>query len=290
VSWLLLDAGNSALKWAMVDDRAPQWSAPGRPDAPAGGAGAMGGTLAYQDADFAARLEQGLSAAFAPGPGPAKVCSLVLGCAVAAPSILEAIDRAVARAMGREPTWVDAESGFDHDGIVLRNAYADPKRLGADRWYALIGARARVRQGAIAVVNAGTATTVDGVDESGNFYGGVIAPGLAMMRASLAAGTARLPLAEGKYVAHPADTDDAIWTGILEAQAGLIERRVQRIRESAGGAPQVVLAGGAAAQLAPLLQAHPALGTILLEPDVVLRGLWHRARAWTSHLPVSNPP
>ncbi len=287
MSWLLLDAGNSALKWALVDERAPQWSTPARPDAPAG---ATHGALAYQDADFGARLAQEILQALARSAASVDACSLVLGCAVAASSTLEAIGRAVARACRREPTWASAEAGFDHDGIWIRNAYADPQRLGADRWHALIGARARVRQGAIAVVNAGTATTVDGLDETGNFIGGVIAPGLSLMRASLAAGTARLPVAEGHYAAHPANTDDAIRTGILEAQLGLIERRVQRIREIAGGALHLVLSGGAAGQLAPLLRDQPALGTIVLEPDVVLRGLWHRARAWTSHSPVPDTP
>jgi type III pantothenate kinase len=175
--------------------------------------------------------------------------------------------------------WLRAAERYAHEGIVLRSAYREPGQLGADRWHALIGARARFPRSALALVNAGTATTVDSVQADGMFCGGVIVPGVDLMRASLARGTARLPLAAGDYVLHPDNTDDAIRTGILDAQLGLIERRIRRLREISGTPPQVLVSGGHGAALAALLQNQGGYGAVAQEPDLVLRGLWHQGRA-----------
>jgi hypothetical protein len=67
---------------------------------------------------------------------------------------------------------------------------------------------------------AGTATTIDTLDADGNFLGGVIMPGVGLMLRSLAHGTAALPCAESEYAANPRCTDDAIVSGVIEAQAG----------------------------------------------------------------------
>jgi type III pantothenate kinase len=203
----------------------------------------------------------------------------VLGCAVTSEKNVRAIEAAIRAVNAPAVHWLKAAVRFDHDGVLVQNTYADPARLGADRWHALIGARARFHRGPLAVITSGTATTVDGLAMDGRFLGGVIAPGWDMMRTSLAAGTARLPMAEGEYVAHPDNTDDAIHTGILDAQLGLIERRVRRIREVAGGAVQVVLSGGRSMQLYRLLQSQSGFSKLAHEPDLVLRGLWHHARA-----------
>jgi type III pantothenate kinase len=203
----------------------------------------------------------------------------VLGCAVTSDERIRAIEAAIRAVNAPAVRWLKAAPRFEHDGIAVHNGYADAERLGADRWHALIGARSRFPRGTLAVIGAGTATTVDGLAADGRFLGGVIAPGCDMMRTSLARGTARLPLAEGEYVAHPNNTEDAIVTGVFDAQLGLIERRVRRIREAAGGAVQVVLCGGKALQLFSLLQSQSGFGRLAHEPDLVLRGLWHHARA-----------
>jgi type III pantothenate kinase len=146
----------------------------------------------------------------------------------------------------------------------------------------MIGARSLFPKVNLAVINAGTATTVDGVDMTGNFLGGVIAPGVDLMRSSLAQAAARLPLARGESVAHPDNTDDAIRTGITDAIVGLVEQRMRRIRERAGSPVQVVLSGGNRGVLQPVLEAHGKFGPLALEPELVLRGVWHRARAIAS--------
>lgn len=105
----------------------------------------------------------------------------------------------------------------------VRNRYRVPERLGVDRWCALVGARALFRSPAV-VVMAGTATTIDTLEADGSFPGGRILPGVGLMLRSLAKGTAGLPFADGEYAASPRCTEDAIVTGVLDAQAGAIER------------------------------------------------------------------
>jgi type III pantothenate kinase len=66
----------------------------------------------------------------------------------------------------------------------LTNGYLDPSLLGADRWLALIGAWTKARS-ALCVVDAGTAVKVDSVDADGQHLGGLIVPGIHMMREAL---------------------------------------------------------------------------------------------------------
>ena len=122
----------------------------------------------------------------------------------------------------------------------VTNLYNIPERLGVDRWCALIGAWAMFRKACV-VVMAGTATTIDTLDAQGNFLGGDILPGVGMMQGALARGTAALPFAEGRYVSYPRGTDDAIVSGVLEAQAGAVERVYARLRDPEG---LCVLSGG----------------------------------------------
>jgi len=128
----------------------------------------------------------------------------------------------------------------------VANLYKYPERLGVDRWCALIGARSFLSSAAV-VVMAGTATTIDTLDADGRYLGGAILPGIGLMLRSLAQGTAALPFAEGHYAAYPRCTDDAIVSGVIEAQAGAIERVYARI-----AAPErcCVLSGGYADRIA----------------------------------------
>ncbi|HNH25152.1 MAG TPA: type III pantothenate kinase, partial [Accumulibacter sp.] len=105
----------------------------------------------------------------------------------------------------------------------VRSNYDSPVQLGADRWAALIGARAR-RAAPTLVVCAGTATTVDLLSPDGVFQGGLILPGFNLMRSALASNTAQLPLAEGVFRSTPRNTLDAIFSGCLHAQLGAVER------------------------------------------------------------------
>ncbi|SPE25658.1 exported hypothetical protein [Burkholderiales bacterium] len=189
MSWLLLDVGNTALKWALVPAAAASSLSPGSGARDQLAAGQqLQGTLAIDTPGLQARVAAALGHALslAAGPPGGRVPEASWGCAVAAADKVGAIEEAIHAAGLPAVEWLGAAAGFDHDRIVLRNCYRDPLQLGPDRWHALIGARARFAHGTLAVINAGTATTIDGLGEDGAFFGGVIVPGLELMRASLA--------------------------------------------------------------------------------------------------------
>ena len=153
---------------------------------------------------------------------------------------------------------------------TLRNAYATPKTLGVDRWAAAIGAWGVVGQSCL-VINAGTATTIDMVEtadgKSGVYRGGLILPGMDLMLQSLHQRAARLPQAEGRYCAAPdvADnTHDAITSGAIEATCGAIERMGSRLSDNAPW----LIAGGNADHLKSVLG-----NRVQIVEDLVLEGL-----------------
>jgi type III pantothenate kinase len=132
-------------------------------------------------------------------------------------------------------------------GVV--NDYENPAALGADRWAAAIAAWQQMGE-ACMVISAGTATTIDLVSQAGHFRGGCILPGLVTMLESLTVKTADLPMGTGHFQLPPRNTHDAITTGCLLAQAGAIERMASLLGK---GAP-VLLTGGNAERIQPYLQ------------------------------------
>lgn len=212
-----IDSGNTRIKWGVRD--ADNWLAQG--------------ALAHAEL---AGLEVLLS--------QWKPSSVLLS-NVAGPQALAGIQQALAPWQGLISEVRSGASGLD-----VRNGYDNPAQLGVDRWCALIGARG-ITTAACLVVMAGTATTIDTLDASGQFRGGLILPGLDLMRRALARDTAALPLANGDHDHFPRNTDDAIFSGCLEAQLGAIERAFTRIARE----PDAIclLSGGAAQMLAPQL-------------------------------------
>lgn len=212
---LCLDCGNTRLKWGLNENG--QWL--------------ERGALPLTEIGMLRQVIATL-----PHPQRAIVCN------VAGAVMAEAITAALTMPL----LW--ATSRAEQCGV--KNNYEDPAQLGADRWAALIGAR-RTHEGACLVVNAGTATTIDVLDAEGIFEGGLILPGVDLMRAALAGNTAQLPLASGQYKALPRNTADAIASGCLLATAGAIERIFARV--SGGSGAICLLSGGAADSFAPLL-------------------------------------
>ena len=131
----------------------------------------------------------------------------------------------------------------------VRNGYSAPSQLGSDRWAALIAAWHLVR-GTCLVVSSGTATTVDALSATGEFIGGLILPGVELMQRSLNDATARLNTAQGTYAAFPRNTADAMFSGAIQACCGAIER--QHMLLGGSGIP-VVLSGGGSAILSDRL-------------------------------------
>ena len=229
---LLVDAGNTRVKWALADDAA----APGAWRA-------QGAVLHAQLDDLAAEWA-------ALGAAQALVSN------VAGPRLAERIAAALPRGIAVE--WFASTP----ERAGLRNGYREPARLGCDRFAAAIGARALAPGQDLIVATCGTATTVDAVSADGRFVGGMILPGLALMASSLARNTAQLPqVAPGTLPALFGDnTNDAILSGVLSAQAGAIERAVAGHLATA-----CIVSGGAAPYIAPALKvAHLAVDNIVL--------------------------
>jgi type III pantothenate kinase len=183
-------------------------------------------------------------------------------------------ERLAALLLPLEPEWF--ASSAERAGLV--NGYREPQRLGCDRFAAAIGARALAPGQPLVVATAGTATTVDAVTSEGRFAGGMILPGLALMAGALAKNTAQLPQAApgaGFTTAPPLfadNTNDAIVSGCLSAQAGAIERAV-----AAHAGALCILSGGAAPYIAPALKCR-----YQLVDNIVLVGLHAVALAATS--------
>lgn len=222
---LLLDLGNTRIKWALAENSH---------------------LLAQGSADDAASLNASWSAIAMP--------QRILGCAVTAPEMQTIVAEQAALRWQIGVEWLVPRE----EQAGVRNRYREPALLGADRWAALLGAHARFPDTALVVVSAGTALVVDALSAEGVFLGGMILPGYRMMKTALSQGTARLPLACGQFVNFPDNTDDAIETGCLSALVGAINIMCARL----GPLPvQIILSGGDAGRLLPLLNQQ----TIMIE-------------------------
>jgi len=155
-------------------------------------------------------------------------------------------------------------------GVV--NGYDEPQRLGVDRWLALIAARKMV-DGALCVVDCGTALTIDLLDSSGAHLGGLIVPGVTLMQEALVNNTEGLSVvtewqAKGEGLLMARNTADAISGGAHYSLAALVDRVALDARVLLGENPSVVLTGGGASALKTHLQCESQL-----EPHLVLQGL-----------------
>lgn len=159
-------------------------------------------------------------------------------------------------------SWVSSQANAGG----VSNTYLDPAQLGADRWLAMIGLSRQPNPEAqpMMLASFGTATTIDTLNTAPpngartatwQFVGGLILPGLALMRASLAKGTANLPNSEGTSVAFPLSTTQAINTGIAAAQAGAVYRQWQMALINFGMPVRLFCTGGAWPELASEVQA-----------------------------------
>ena len=149
----------------------------------------------------------------------------------------------------------------------LRIAYAQPEKLGVDRFLALLAASQSAQLQLL--VGVGTAMTIDALAADGQHFGGSIVPGLRLMREAMTRAAPNVDWHEGAYCTDFAsNTASALESGIWCALAGSVERSVQRLAMRAESAPQIILHGGDAPMLAAQL-GTPARRDALL----VMRGL-----------------
>ena len=146
----------------------------------------------------------------------------------------------------------------------LVNGYASPEQLGADRWLAMKAAWAQ-SVGKCCVISCGTAITVDRVDAAGQHLGGLIFPGLQMMRNALASETEKLPHVAHDHILSDAflanNTVDAIVQGTLLGVTAFVEMQLNKTQA-------VFLTGGDAERVAQYLSSD-----ITIDPHLVLKGL-----------------
>jgi type III pantothenate kinase len=254
MTFLAIDIGNTRLKWALYAAPHP------------------GAALLEHGAVFLETIDELAETAWQSLPVPHSM----LGCVVAG----DAVRRRVEHQMGElwedlEPRWVVPSA---HDAGIS-SGYDHPSRLGADRWVALAGARQRVLEHAAGgpprpalVVMVGTAVTVDALDASGHFLGGLILPGFGLMLKALETGTAGLKVPTGEVVDFPTNTSDGLMSGGANALAGAIERQQRRLRQRTGQEPLLYMTGGAAVKLAPITEMpFETVDTLIFEGLLVLQ-------------------
>jgi type III pantothenate kinase len=250
---LLFDAGNSRFKWALVRN------------------GRLGPQRAVPREDLSGFVEW-----LARAPSLTRV----VGVNVAGPQFERALRAALRAGEAPRPEFIAST----RVAAGVRNAYARPERLGADRWAAAIAAWHRAGcYRTVCAVGIGTALTLDLVDQDGYHRGGLIAPGPALMRDSLlgrtadiaaratldAQGRERRPTGSRPLVRPLAGaTRGAIEEGCLAAAAGFIDRTVNQITRALNVRPVVFITGGAAGPVIERIRSacRPC-------DDLVLRGV-----------------
>lgn len=152
-------------------------------------------------------------------------------------------------------------------GLNIR--YENPREVGADR---IVNAVAGIElYGApLIIVDFGTATTFDYIDEQSRYLGGAIAPGISISTEALYQRAAKLPRIE---LARPKSTVGrnpvtSMQAGIIFGFAGQVDGIVQRIREEFGTDPRVVATGGLADMIASESRAIQ-----IVNPLLTLEGL-----------------
>jgi type III pantothenate kinase len=231
---LVVDAGNSRIKWGVHEHGA--WAV--RDHLPTAAADSLSEAIAG-----AMPVERAVVTNVAGGTVASRIAATLESCATV--------------------RWVAGCA----EQCGVRSGYANPAQLGPDRWAALIGARHLFNEPCV-VVNAGTTMTVDVLSHEGIFIGGCIVPGYALMRSSLARDTAQLALQDGEFAYFPDSTGDAIASGALNALAGAVERMRSYMLQTGQDEPLIVLSGGDAPLLQPLLSAR-----VELVDNLVLEGL-----------------
>lgn len=266
---LLVDAGNSRIKWRLQT---------------------RGAIQAQGSVPTSAWVEL-------PRHWQGRQADAALVCCVAGQGVEEGLGQAVQAVLRGRNTlhWLLSPA----QGHGIRNQYDPPASLGPDRFAALVAAHSLQPLDWL-VVSVGTALTVDMLTAAGVFLGGAIAPGPTLMADALKRGTAGLQEAaaavtvttmleptsqpndraeEGlpAVMEWPRNTHSAVAQGIAHALGGVVAGMSRRMQLALGQAPAVLLSGGARGLLRPLLPMLLAPEVTEVE-DLVLEGLTCIAR------------
>ena len=245
---IVLDVGNSSVKWATDKN----------------GVLEGGGRFFYRDEGFsraASRAWEGL-----PAPRVFAVASV-------AGAVME---REISAWAGKVWDTVPCFIRATNQAAGVTNAYLEPGALGADRWAAIVAAH-HGADNPVCIIDCGTAITLDLVDAAGNHQGGLIAPGLAMMRRSLVQETAAIgslpDWADGLPSLFSGNTREGVNSGIMHMAGALIDRVIEEAVAGYDRNLEAVITGGDAEILLPLLRHTPRY-----DRDLVLKGVAMLAR------------
>ncbi|MGR8931629.1 MAG: type III pantothenate kinase [Gammaproteobacteria bacterium] len=234
---LLIDIGNSRLKWAVEQD------------------GSIDGfiSLDYRHSGFLADLGRQWQSIDTP--------KQIAIASVADQSVREGV---VSLLNGLWPGNDLLLPRSSRQAFGVTSAYDNPEKLGIDRWLALIGAYHNY-SGHVCIVDCGTAITVDVLRSDGRHLGGLISPGLLMMQKALAANTADLPFESKSYrMSLATETLAGIANGVFAAATGMIDNVMRRLASDC----QLILTGGDADKVTASLSA-PAV----VDKSLVFKGL-----------------
>ncbi len=238
---LLIDLGNSALKWAIDDDGIRQR-----------------GSFDYhpqQPLEFEQQID---------GLLPQAMAVFVASVASEA-TTARVITRLARRATAVIPLYSEATA------LGVTNAYTEAHTLGVDRWLALLGAW-HLGLAPCVVVDAGTAVTVDALDGDGRHRGGAIFPDSVLMQQALYGYTSRIPRDAQRFERLPGTSTAAcVQAGTQFAVVGAIERIAAELAASLPR-PRLLLTGGASRAIHPELR-----GDWQSLPDLVFIGMAARA-------------
>jgi type III pantothenate kinase len=239
---LAIDIGNTRLKWALFDQARPTVA-----------------PLAH-GAVFLEHIDSLAEGDWAQLQAPVRL----MGSNVAGDAVRRRVEEQL-ELWDAPMRWIvpSAEAGG------VKNGYDHPTRLGADRWVALIGARAnalaRRWRGPVLTVMVGTAVTVDALDAEGHFLGGLILPGHGIMLRALEAGTAGLRVPTGEVCEFPTNTSDALTSGGTFAIVGAVERMHRELTHRCGTSPLTLMTGGAGWKVAPLAVPHELVDGLIFD-------------------------
>ena len=239
---LLIDIGNTRIKWARADARGL-----GEPSAAV--------HANWTEQDFIQQVLDGTRA------------ERVLIANVGGKRMGDLAQTALLETWHVQPEFMHSPAA----GSGIRNAYPEPAKLGVDRWMGMLGARS-LEAGPVCVVSVGTAMTIDGLDANGRHLGGVIVPGPDLMVSSLLKNTSdiaqRAATGRTQEQVFADNTLGAIQQGAVQALAALVDRAVDTMQAQLGETPVLLLTGGASVRLRGAIR---AAGREI--PDLVLRGL-----------------
>ena len=216
---LLLDAGNSRLKWALCDELKHLHQF---------------GSTHYPNLDVFENMVKQIN--------PEAVYGVAV-CGTVKQAMVES-------ACPVKILWQTSEA----QTLGIMNHYQNPAELGSDRWFNVLGARGFSAEDALVVVSCGTATTIDVLTADNHYLGGSIIPGIHLMHTALNRHAAQLKRALGQFQDVAKNTPDAMATGIIDATCGAIERQKNRLAlMNSEHNVKIILTGGGANVLHPFL-------------------------------------